>query len=65
MKDNKTTAPAAAESCLALSYRGALPEILRAIATELDAKRAFADHFITKATNDSFELSAFISFTPK
>lgn len=51
------------ESVLSLIYRGALPEILRRIATEIESGNADAEHFSTRVTRDVFELSATINLT--
>jgi hypothetical protein len=58
-------AAAPLESVLALTYRGALPEMLRAIATEIESGRADAEHFTSRVTRETFELSALINLRTK
>jgi hypothetical protein len=54
-----------AENVLSLTYRGALPEILRAIADQIDDSHATAEHFTARVTRDVFELQATIHLVPK
>lgn len=57
----KTKPPEPApESILSLTYRGALPEILRKIADEIEFGSATAEHFTSRVSRDVYELSATI-----
>lgn len=51
------------ESILSLSYRGALPEILRKIADQLENGNAHGQSFTCRVGTETFELSATISLT--
>lgn len=53
------------ENILSLVYRGALPEILRAIATQIDEGHASAENFTARVSREAFELQATIHLTPK
>jgi hypothetical protein len=61
----KASAKDQPENVLSLVYRGALPEILRAIATELESASANAEHFTSRVCRDTFELSVLITLIPK
>jgi hypothetical protein len=50
-----------AENGLSLIYRGALPEILREIARQIDEGNASAEHFSARVGRESFDLQATIS----
>jgi len=50
-----------AESVFSLSFRGALPDILRAIATEIETGVATAEHFTSRVSRGQFELSVVIN----
>lgn len=45
---------------LSLTFRGALPEILRMIADQIENGRATAESFASVVTRDQFELRATI-----
>lgn len=45
-----------AESIFSLSFRGGLPEILRAIAQQLEDQAVTAESFTSAVTKDRFEL---------
>lgn len=49
------------ENALSLLYRGALPEILRTIARQLEAGNAEAENFSARVGQGSFHLSAAIT----
>lgn len=54
--DNVQPAQQPAESVFSLTYRSALPEMLRQIADELERGSAIADHFSSSVGRESFEL---------
>lgn len=58
----RPTPPAeGAESVFSLSFRGALPDILRAIATEIETGTATAEHFTSRVSRGQFELTVVIN----
>lgn len=65
MKRAPANAPQEPESVLSLSYRGALPDILRAIASQIEDGHARAESFTARVSRDSFELQAMIDLIPK
>lgn len=53
------------ENVLSLTYRGALPEILRTITVQLENGSAIAAHFTARVSHGTFELSTAINLIPK
>lgn len=52
--------PPKPESIFSLTFHGALPEILRAMASELENGSAAADNFTSVVGRDTYELRAVI-----
>lgn len=63
-KENPPLAEPKPESVLSLAARGALPEILRKIADEIDANRATAEQFACTVGRENFELRCTIHLHP-
>jgi hypothetical protein len=66
MSDRKAT-PAKAyldQHVLSLSYRGALPDILRLLADKLESSECTAEHFTARVARETFEISASINLHP-
>ena len=53
--------PVLPDNALSLLYRGALPEILRMIAQQLDEGSVEAEHFSARVGQGSFDLQATIT----
>lgn len=61
MTTKRTPIPELSESALSLIYRGALPDILRLIAHQLEQGNAEAEHFSARVGQGSFDLQATIT----
>lgn len=53
------------ESMFDLSFRGGLPDMLRAVAAKLESREVDAEHFQCSVSKEAFELTARINLHPK